>query len=162
MKARSSSAWKMFPLPQIWHHFSRYSFPQIIIYPPVLASSRALSLTPLPLLIYSLWLAFSISLFTLHPPVHPSIHPAAQPHSSALPSSPSLKRFHIRFFRNRGVFLRVLTHTLACAREFKSSLALPSPFPSSHPLHASSMRAVTSCFIMPKHRGWKLINGTHT
>lgn len=141
--------------------FHATHFPQIVIYLPALASSRALSLTPLPLLIYSPWLVFSISSFTLHSTVHPSIqqlnlthlpHPRLHPSSASI--SDSLEIVRVLFW--------VLTHTLACAWKFKSSLALPFPFPSSHALHASSMRAVRSCFIMPKHRGWKLINGAHT
>lgn len=141
--------------------FHNPHFPQIIICFPALAPSRALSLASLPLLIYSPPCVFSISSFTLHKAVHPSIH-AAQPHSSSLPSSSSLKCFHIRFFRNLGVLFWLITQTLAHASKFKSlSLALPLPFPSSHPLHAPSMHAVRSCFIMPKHRGWNLINGAH-
>lgn len=70
--------------------FHAAHFPQIVIHLPALASSRALSLTPLPLLIFSLCLVLSFSSFTPHLTLHPSIqqlnltHP---PHPRLHPSS---------------------------------------------------------------------------
>lgn len=148
----------MFPLPQIWYNFSCYSFP-----PNRYLSARPCFIQGIIFNSSSSAHLFSVTClfhFLLHPSLDRApIHPAAQPHSSASPSSSSLKCFHIWFFRNReGLILSINTHIGLCLKIQK----LPFRFPSSHPLHASSMRAVRSCFIMPKHRGWKLINGAHT
>lgn len=143
------SGWRMFLWPHIWYNVSRYSFSPNHYLSAPLPASRALSLSPLPLLIYSTWLVFSISSFTLHQTVQPSIQQLHLPHLH--PSS----AFISDSLETSGWSINA--HVALCLKIQKlsgSAFSLP-------------LITLRACFIHACHQtllyhaeaqGWKLIN----